>query len=202
MIAPRVQPARGAVLLEVIVALAIFVGAGALILGSLSRATQGLAHTRDLEQAADLARSTMARVESGIARPETLIGQVQEDANERGSFSGAATFSPWWIEIETQPAAFEGLTHVTVRAVKKSADDREIASYTLHQLVRLFGEQAEGAGEEDPLAERVRRPDSQRPGERAPPSSAPGASPREPRSAPRSPGSAPRERAPRGGGGR
>jgi len=172
-----VVAARGAVLLEVIVALAIFVAAGALILGSMSRATQGLANTRDLEQAADLARSTMARVESGVARPETLVGQAQAEENDRGSFSGAARLSPLWVEIETQPSAFEGLTHVSVRAVKKTAEGREIASYTLHQLVRLFGEEQEGAGEEDPLAERVRRPDGPRPGERpstTPPAPRPG----------------------------
>jgi hypothetical protein len=142
-------------LLECVVAIAIFVAAGLMVLGSVSRSSESLERSRDAERAADLARSAMAKIESGLARPETLIGPVKPDDDGIGNVMAESKPSPWSLEIETEPSQFTGLTHVTVKAVKKSGST-ENASYTLHQLVRLFGGEQSGVGEEDPLAKRLK----------------------------------------------
>lgn len=142
---------RGAMLIECIVAVAIFVAGGLLILGSLARASVSVERVRDTEHGAELAGSAMAQIECGLARPEALVGQVPLQGSGVES-----VLTPWWLEIETEPSAFDGLTHVTIRAVKRSGSGVESASFTLHQLVRLFGTQQDGAGDVDPLAERLK----------------------------------------------
>jgi hypothetical protein len=131
---------RGAVLLECMLALAIFVAAGLTIMAMMDRAASSVAETRDAEVAVDVARTAMAKIEAGIATPETLNGPVPAWRDERG-----ATFDDslpegtgWALEISTAPSQFPELTAVTVRAVKQSKNaEEELASYTLHQLVRL-----------------------------------------------------------------
>lgn len=146
---------RGAILLECVVAVAIFVAAGLMVLGSVSRASESLERSREAEKAADLARSAMAKIESGLARPETLIGPVKPDDEGSGKVMRESAATPWSLEIETEPSRFAGLTRVTVKAVKRSGST-ESASYTLHQLVRLFGAERSGVGEEDALSERLK----------------------------------------------
>jgi hypothetical protein len=127
--ARRAERRRGAVLLECVLALALFVACGLSVLALMDHAVDSVASTRDTEQAADLARTTMARVEAGIASPDTLNGPVLD---ENGEKSGA-----WALEVQTEPSQFEGLAKVTVRAIKHGVGESELASFTLHQLVRL-----------------------------------------------------------------
>ncbi len=131
---------RGAVLLECILALSLFVACGLAVMAMMDRAAASVAATRDAEQAVDVARTAMAKIEAGIATPETLNGPVPEWRDERD-----ATFddslprgSGWLLEVETEPSQFAGLTHVGVRAVKiVPGSEVELVSFKLDQLVRL-----------------------------------------------------------------
>jgi hypothetical protein len=161
---------RGALLMETILALAIFVMAGTAVLSLMRGAAGGLIQAREMEKAADLARSAMAKMEAGLATPQTLNGPVRpwlvEDAEKgerhEGADEGAST--GWELEIDTEKSQFTGLTSVTVRAVKRdesgggraSAGMPEV-SYTLRQLVRLGGKGEDKAGDADPLVEIARK---------------------------------------------
>jgi len=169
---PETGRARGALLLEVMLALGIFVMAGGAILALVNRTLSGLERTRLVASAADLARSTMGRIEAGLGSPQTLDGPVkpwpesdsgrrEEDLTEN-LYSGGGIAPPesgWEVEIQTDPSSFTGLTLVTVRAFKRAAPgaERVAAEYTLRQLVRLAGKGEDRAGEEDSLAEEARR---------------------------------------------
>ena len=68
--------ARGAVLLEIVLALGLFVAVSMTLLGVVSSAIESLSRSRDTLLAADHARNALAMIEAGIARPETLNGPV------------------------------------------------------------------------------------------------------------------------------
>ncbi len=168
---------RGGILLEVMLALALLVVGSMTILGAMSQSIHSIEATRLKQQAADLARSAMARIEAGIATPETLQGPVPawdsnpdsgEDELIGDTFSdefglaaelGWGEESGWELEIDTSPSPFAGLAVVRVRALRHaSADsDRIIGQYTLEQLVRLGTLETDEAGEEDELMEEARR---------------------------------------------
>jgi type II secretory pathway pseudopilin PulG len=160
----RSRAQRGALLLEVVAAVAIFVMAGAAILSLVGGSVDSLAAARDAVKAVDLARSAMARLEAGLDTPQSLPGPVsrwEDDADAvlgddrlaeqvgTGFSDALPRPSPWEIEVETEPAQFTGLTLVTVRALKRPAPDSEQieASYTLRQLVRLSGKGEDRAGD-------------------------------------------------------
>lgn len=144
---------RGAVLLECLLALALFVACGLSVMAMMDRAMASVAATRDAEIAADIARSAMAKIEAGLGTPETMNGPVPEWRDELDvSFDESLpTGAVWHLEVTTEPSQFEGLTRVSVRAYKQAPmSDTELASYTLVQLVRLMampGERTARRGE-------------------------------------------------------
>ena len=79
----------GSALLEVVVALAIFVGAGSAILSATSRGERFLAAALAEEQAADLARSAISAVEVGIATPQSVGTLVTEDGGATWRVAGS-----------------------------------------------------------------------------------------------------------------
>lgn len=87
---------RGAVLLEIMVALAIFVGAGAVVLGSVININRSLAASRDRQVAIDIARSKMAELEAGITTAERLndqfVSRLVEPLDTRGDVDSMAAF--------------------------------------------------------------------------------------------------------------
>jgi hypothetical protein len=166
----RTMPAwrPGALLLETMLALAIFIMAAAAILTMVDQSLTGLGRSRLSEQAVDVARTAMAKIEAGIATPQSLHGPVRpwlEEAAQRGDGAGSSVYdegagpTPWELQIGTEPSQFAGLTRVTVTAIRR--DDRRgdavAAMYTLRQLVRLGSKGEDQAGEEDPLIEAARR---------------------------------------------
>ncbi len=147
--------------------------AGLAILGLVNGSVSSLSRSRDAIKAADLARSTMAKLEAGTATLRELSGPVplwEDDESTRegddAAFSGGFSDAPprpslWEVRIETEPSEFAGLTRVTVHAFRRGGagfESSEIAAeYTLRQMVRL-SQRAEGrAGEEDELSEAARR---------------------------------------------
>lgn len=133
---------RGVLLLEVLVALALLVGAGLAVLTVLQQSTGAMGRMRDQRTACDLACSAMARIEAGIDTPETLDGPVPawEEGQDGGTIQ-AGGGGAWELDVRTDLSQFAGLTRVTVEAIRHPApgDDRIVASYTLTQMVRLKG---------------------------------------------------------------
>ena len=168
-------PARpGAILLEIVLAMGLFMATAITLLAVVGGAIDSLNQSHDRLTAADHARSAMAMIEAGIARPETLIGPVapwsgnaQDDSMP--SFSddsqpddfpaapqspqnplGSADDTGWALEIESEPAEVSGLTLVIVRAHRVDDDGTEIedgSSFTLRQILKLSG--APPGGDED-----------------------------------------------------
>jgi hypothetical protein len=168
---------RGGILLEVMLALSILVMGAITILGALSQSLRSVEAVRLNQQAADLSRSAMAKLEAGIATVETLEGPVPtwetdpdsgaDEMNDDlpvGEFGSSAAFamgedSDWELEIETSDSPFVGLTAVSIRAFRRASFDSDqiLAQYTLHQLVRLDELAADTAGEEDEMMDAARR---------------------------------------------
>ncbi|USN98211.1 MAG: hypothetical protein H6810_08465 [Phycisphaeraceae bacterium] len=154
----------GLILLEVLLALALFVMTSLTLLSVISQSIEGLRRSRDRLLAADHARNAMAQIEAGLARPETLNGPVppwneHEEEAADSSFVGidpddapTPTFAvepEWSLEIETEPTEYRGLTLVSVRAFRIDDSGFEFEgspSYTLKQFVRLRQTDTDGVG--------------------------------------------------------
>ncbi|HYE01753.1 MAG TPA: hypothetical protein VD963_00820 [Phycisphaerales bacterium] len=139
--------APGVLLLEMVLALALFVALGLAIVNLLGQASGSLAALRQAAYAADLARSALARIEAGIASPESLNGPVVPwEAEAGGSAESAhASGAGWELRIGTEPTEFPGLTLVTVTAVRSGRPGSAGGSLVrLSQLVRLGAREPEG----------------------------------------------------------
>lgn len=159
---PISHPRRGAILLEIVLALALFVATAITLLSVVAGSIDSLNRSRDRLAAADHARNAMAMIEAGIARPETLIGPVAPwsggegepsslDDEFDGTQAGAAPIATapsepfgaetgWALEIETEPAETRGLTLVSVRAFRtdeSGSEEEGGASFTLRQIMVL-----------------------------------------------------------------
>lgn len=137
---------RAAVLLEIMLALSLLIAAGIAITATLDRSSAGMTIARDHFVATELARSAMSKIEAGIENMQNLNGPVPvwtEPEDTEGGTVGSkfddALPSPsgWELEVKTEPSGHEGLVLVIIRAVRKTAGDRESASCTLRQLIRL-----------------------------------------------------------------
>ena len=180
MSAGRHGTRRGALLLEVMLALAIFVAGGLAILGLVRGSMLDLDHARQTLHAADVARSAMSRIEAGLANPATLNGPVELwdgraaaesaylDAGEdlaMGMDDAASVEDPLWeLEVDTAPSQFADLSEVTVRARRLASpgSTRVVASYTLRQLVRLGRRDEDTVGEDGALLEAIREGEGRR----------------------------------------
>lgn len=166
MIRGRRQRRRpGALLLETLLALAVFSASALAVLALANRAAGGLALAQDRVRACDLARSAIAQIEAGLGNAESLHGPVPSWRERVAAESGAAWFdeslpaeSGWELEVQTEPSQFDGLTLVRVRAILRASGDgdRVRAEYSMAQLVRLLDAADEGVGEEDDVAEAAR----------------------------------------------
>jgi len=155
---------RGALLLEVLLSLALFVMAGLTILTIVGDAIARLDDSRERLEAADLAHSAMAAIEAGLYDVNTLSGPVPEGGlfNDDDLDSGGIDMSPelgdtWSLEIETDRSDFEGLSLVSI-SVLREAPSAGIAMgfdadagpkgpvYTLVQLVAVDAERAPAEG--------------------------------------------------------
>ena len=150
-------------LLEVVVAVAILLMASITITGAVNQGVRVMERSRLELKAADLARSAMAEIEAGIATPETLNGPVHEEPaaviDEEGESAGSGVNAPggdglrketgWELEIVVTPSPFRGLSKVSISAIKRPSGGGEtvLASYTLHQLVKLSADAEDRAGE-------------------------------------------------------
>jgi len=102
------RPPRGAVLLEVLLALGLFVFAAAVVSSGLNAAVERTLRLRAQTHALDLAVSVLSEVQLGIRSAETAGPEPFE-----------APFEQWTWEIEAAPHSFgtedtAGLQQVTV----------------------------------------------------------------------------------------
>ncbi len=140
------QSARGAILFEAILATSVFVVSGLAILAMLDQAVSRMTAIQQAEEAVDLARSAMAKIEASLATPESLNGPVdpmEDQAMDSGSIGPpmlSGQDARWELFIDTEPSSFPGLTLVSVRAVRldNAGNPDESIAYELRQLVKLF----------------------------------------------------------------
>ncbi len=175
--------ARGALLFEAMIALAILAMASLTLGGIVLQSVGSMERTRWQMQACDLARTTMAMIEAGLADPvalhgpatrwdesrfldpDALVGSGEFDdlmpasAPASGSIASRASDLQWFLEIETEAHEGTGLWLVTItaRLAGPAAESRDEASYTLRQLVRMGSAPDDIAGEEDELMDAARR---------------------------------------------
>ncbi len=135
---------RGALLLEILIALSLFVTAGSIILVSTTSMTAALSRSRDRQIASDLAVSKMAALEAGLTTAEQLndtVVNIDLFSEDNSARLNAMPDKParWRITVETEPSRFSPLTNVTIRILDartgRSGTDVELA--VLHQLIRL-----------------------------------------------------------------
>jgi hypothetical protein len=132
------------VLLEALLAIALFVGAAGFTLAATRGALQAVdRHRRSLE-AVDLARSKMAELEAGFISVEDLRGDGNDGVGSTGRAGpprDASESSRWRTSVKTQRSEFTGLTLVELTVAE--TDDRPLddsgapVSFTLRQLVPL-----------------------------------------------------------------
>lgn len=147
------QRCRGLLLLELVIALAIFVTVGTLILSSIRQALLSTQHARDLVRAEDFAASVLALIETDLDTPENLSGPLPEWDAKEGYFSdvmgGASAFGfasaaeNWIIDIETSPGSIPGFTSVIVTV---SLEERPSVLATRESLVPLAAVTRTGGG--------------------------------------------------------
>lgn len=142
----------GAILLECVLALTIFVGGGLAVLSLIDRATDSIMSVRSAQTAADIAASAIAGIEAGVLAPESLRGEVTEWMDPDGRWTESARWSDWSVEVETEPEPLDGLTSVTVKVYRGFVGSETPAIYELRQTVSLRPPAADTPGPEDPLA--------------------------------------------------
>jgi hypothetical protein len=149
-------------LLEVMLALALFVGAASFCLAA-TRSLFGAMERIDRQQRlVDLARSKLAELEAGQITLGELRGEWAGDIGSRledDDLEAEVTGPIWEIEVETTRSEFRGLSLVelTVREITEEAGldgegDGVAASFTLRQLMALREADAE-AYEADEMLE-------------------------------------------------
>lgn len=138
---------RGAMLLEVMLSLALFVGAASFCLAAMRSLFGAMERIDRRQRVVDLARSKLAELEAG----QVTLGEL------RGEWSGAVGSRPedqtldvessspvWEFAVETSPTQFAGLSLVelTVREITAEAgaagEGGGVAdSFTLRQFMAL-----------------------------------------------------------------
>jgi len=118
---------RGFSLLEVILALAILLGAVA-VLGELARLTLENARiARDQARAQLLCESKLAEILAGIAPPEPVEGAPAETTDDLG----LSAEPEWLYSVEMEPAEQEGLVAVRVRVYQDLPPEKRPVEFSL-----------------------------------------------------------------------
>ncbi|GAB4548234.1 MAG: hypothetical protein Tsb0013_08660 [Phycisphaerales bacterium] len=116
---------RGGLLIEMVIAIALFVGAGLIVTGAMRNGLGNAIRAQDRERAADIAASAFARVEAGLATVEEIDGPVPpfEDPDAVENFADLLPPpSGWIIEAESDRSGFGALTRLTVTASRTRPD--------------------------------------------------------------------------------
>ena len=156
----RARACEGAVLFEVLLSIALFVGAATFTLGTTRTVLVALDRSEREAIAIDLARAKMAELDAGLV----TMSELREDAGgiERvGSVELLDVTSEarpsdvtWELTVNTERTEFTGLTLVEItveEAIEDSIEEDGRASATLRQLVALRDEPDEVYEEDEIL---------------------------------------------------
>ena len=139
---------RGAILLDVMLSVVLFVGAASFCLAATRSMFAALDRAQRRQWAVDLARSKMAELAAGLILIQELrgewsgaVGSHPEDDQLEPQRPGARP-RRWEIDVETHRTEFRGLSliELTVSEIptETGADDEDEAiAFTLRQLVAL-----------------------------------------------------------------
>ena len=150
---------RGAILLETLIALALFLGAAGFALGAM-RTALGRMERSMLEGAAvDLAQSKLAELEAGISDLADLrdSGSALDRVGSVDIEDLAPTAVPygerWELDVETEPTEFDGLSLVTItiREIPDDPEQLDVFSVSVHQLMALRDDDDAAYDEDDLL---------------------------------------------------
>lgn len=155
------RPSRGALLLEMLFAVAIFGVCMLVVSGALTNADASLSRAEDRQRTFGMARSVMSLLESGVRTPQNMTGYFRSSEILSPSIDDDDNEDPsqpeWFVEVETESTPFEGLTNVMVRVSHSlGGEDMPASSVAvLHQLVRLGELVDDSAGDADATLRRI-----------------------------------------------
>jgi hypothetical protein len=158
----RCDHARGGVLFEVLLSIALFVGASTFALGATSNVLRAIDRAQRRAFAIDLACSKMAELEAGHittadldSEADIAVGSMEPAAVDEATSDPAVRSVEWVFEVRTSPTEFTGLSLVelTVSEMRPAweADDDDLVSFTLRQLVALREDDESVEYEQDDL---------------------------------------------------
>lgn len=159
MSAPRCRSMRadrsirvGAVLLEVIVSMAIFVAAASFTLRATGSVLSALDQSRREQAAVDLAVSTMAELEAGIIDLQSLRSGRTMDIRGPAWEGERIDDGPWRMEVDTSRSEHRGLTLVELTVVEDlpQGNDRVPVQYSIRRLLSVLDD-GETGYEDDEL---------------------------------------------------
>ena len=144
------RPSRGAILLEVMLALGLFVVSAAFCLGVTRSLFAALDRADRRQLAVDLARSRLAELEAGMVNLQELRGEWAGGVGSHPDdvdIEATAPATSWEIEVTTSPGEYRGLSliELTVTEVQPGADpgSDDRVRYTLRQLIALHEQDPE-----------------------------------------------------------
>lgn len=146
---------RGGVLFEVMLSVALFVGAAAFTLASVRSVMRTLERSRLRQDAVDLARSRLAELEAGLTTLGGLRGETDGGGETDASDVDASDAPPRWrLEVSTARSEFGNLTLVELTVIENLPPEAEAAGenpmrYTLRQLVALREDAGEAFKEDE-----------------------------------------------------
>lgn len=136
---PLSMDRRGGILLETLIAVAVFTAAAALLLRTSTEAIAALDVAERRSMAVDLARSAIARLEAGAVNLTDLrAGRVTPEGE-----APALEETLFRVQVATRRSAFTGLTVVEVAVHDREASADAAPLAMLRQLVELRREDAE-----------------------------------------------------------
>lgn len=158
---------RGAVLLEMLIAMALFVGAASMLSQMQTSIADSLERARLTMEATDLARKALAELEAGIITvPDLRTAHLRTEQStsrqdRRIGTEDITQPSPWQVTVRTQRTEYAGLTLVELTMTHAEDAGRETVardfapetpanaddiSITIRQLMRLRRDSGDDEG--------------------------------------------------------
>ncbi|OAB62949.1 hypothetical protein AY599_16560 [Leptolyngbya valderiana BDU 20041] len=135
---PRPHRRAGFVLLDLVLALAMFVVGGLAVLSQLDFGARRIIDAEQRMGATGVARTALGLLESGAMSDRELTGPASAWATPEGPAVGDDATAEWMCEVQIEPSEWPGLSLATVRvrraAVGAGAGEGPVLA-TLHQLV-------------------------------------------------------------------
>lgn len=135
----REHPRRGFVLLDLVLALAMFVVGGLAILSQLDFGARRIIDAEHRMGATGVARTALGLLEGGAMSDRELTGPASAWASPATESAGFDAPSDWMCEVDLEPSEWPGLSLATVRVRRLEASGEGPVLATLRQLVPMDG---------------------------------------------------------------